>query len=213
MMQSTMTSNIITSIEQQKNSDERFSVFIDGEFAFGISFFDMYNLGLKVGDVISEERMREIEEVTDTEKCKRYAELLVSRKMYTKKELCDKMKLKGFSATAISGTMSVLEEYGYINDRAYAEIFCREYSKKYGEHHIRYTLKQKGISAELIDEFCDGMDNRDTLTALIRKKLTSANPDRKEKDRIIRMFAAKGFSYDDIKSSLELLTEESDFFE
>ena len=208
-----MKNNIITSIEQQKNSDERFSVFIDGEFAFGISFFDIYNLGLKVGDVITEERMIEIEEVTATEKCKRYAELLVSRKMYTKKELIDKMKLKGFSATAISGTISILEEYGYVNDRAYAEMYCREYSKKYGEHHIRYNLKQKGISPDLIDEFCGEIDNTDVLTGLIRKKLTSPNPDRKERDRIIRMFAAKGFSYDDIKSSLELLTEERDFFE
>ena len=79
-----MKNNIITSIEQQKNSDERFSVFIDGEFAFGISFFDLYNLGLKVGDIVDDDMMKTIEEVTDTEKCKRYAELLISKKMYSK---------------------------------------------------------------------------------------------------------------------------------
>ena len=67
-------------------SKDRFSVFIDGEFAFGISDFDLYNLKIRVGDTIDEYRMKEIENVISVDKCKNYAVNLVSKKMYTKKE-------------------------------------------------------------------------------------------------------------------------------
>ena len=75
--------NIITDIKPQVNSTSRFSVFIDGEFAFGISDFDLYTLRLSKGDEITEEKMAEIEDVISIDKCKNYAVDLVSRKMYT----------------------------------------------------------------------------------------------------------------------------------
>ena len=74
--------NIITDIVPQVNSPSRFSVFIDGEFSFGISDFDLYNLRLSKGDEITEEKMAEIESIIDIDKCKNYAIDLVSRKMY-----------------------------------------------------------------------------------------------------------------------------------
>ena len=78
-----MKQNKITSIEVQKKQRGRFSVYIDGEFSFGISDIDLYNLNLAVGDVVTEEQMQLIEETIDTQKCRDYAVNLVSRKMYT----------------------------------------------------------------------------------------------------------------------------------
>lgn len=208
-----MKNNIVTSIEQQAKSDDRYSVFIDNEFAFGISDFDLYNLKIRVGDHIDEERLKLIENVISVDKCKNYATNLVSKKMYTKKEITDKMLNKGFSNTAVSEVVSILEEYGYIDDRVYAELYVREYMKKYGVKKLSYNLKLKGISDDLINEFCTNIDNNEELLKLIKSKIRTDINDRKEFDRIVRQFLAKGFEFEQIKKCLHLLKEESDYID
>lgn len=205
--------NRITSIEQQKNADDRYSVFIDGEFAFGICDFDLYSLKLRVGDEISEEKRLEIENVIDTEKCKNYAVGLVAKKMYSKKEIREKLTRKGFTLTAISGVVSILEEYGYINDEYFAKLFIETYMKKYGINKIKYELKLKGISDEIIEENLKDFENDEYLLELIKTKTRGKVVDRELCGKIIRSFAAKGFEFDKIKSCLSKITEDVDDFE
>ena len=205
-----MKNNIVTSIEQQVKSDDRYSVFIDGEFAFGISDFDLYTLKIRVGDVIDDKRLAEIENVISVDKCKNYAVGIVSRKMYTKKEITEKMLGKGFTNTAVSEVVAILEEYGYIDDRVYAELYVREYMKKYGARKLSYNLKLKGINEDLIKEYCADLDNCNDLLKLIKSKIRGDIDDRKEYDRIVRQFLSKGFEYDDIKHCLDTIKEGCD---
>jgi len=200
--------NIITDIVPQVNSDSRFSVFIDGEFAFGISDFDLYTLRLSKGDEITEEKMAEIESLIDIDKCKNYAIELVSRKMYTEKEIRTKMLQKEFSQTAIDNVIDILKEYGYINDEAYATIYCEHYMLKYGVKKIAFDLKQKGVSSEIIENVTSGVKNDDTLEELIRKKVGGKELDYKEYSKTVRYFLSKGFEYEDIQSILNKLRDE-----
>ncbi len=201
-------SNIITDIRPQVNSVSRFSVFIDGEFAFGISDFDLYNLRLSKGDEISEEKMAEIESIIDIDKCKNYAIDLVARKMYTEKEIRDKMKLKGFSYTAIDNVTDILKEYGYINDEAYAKIYCEHYMKKYGIKKLAFELKNKGVSADVIENAVAGVENSDTLEELIKKRIAGKELDVKEYSKTVRYFLSKGFEYEQIASVLNKMRDD-----
>ena len=201
--------NIITDIVPQVNSASRFSVFIDGEFAFGISDFDLYTLRLSKGDEITEEKMAEIESVIDIDKCKNYAIDLVSRKMYTEKEIRVKMKQKEFSQTAIDNVVDILKEYGYINDEAYATIYCEHYMQKYGVKKLEFELKNKGVSSEIIENALLGVKNDDTLEEMIRKKVGTKELDFKEYSKIVRHFLSKGFEYDAIQEILNKLRDEN----
>ena len=208
-----MKNNIVTKIEPQVKSSDRFSVFIDNEFAFGISDFDLYTLKIRVGDVIDENRLLEIENVINIDKCKNYAINLVSKKMYTKKEITDKMRQKGFSSTAISEVISLLEEYAYIDDNVYANLYVREYLKKYGSKKLAYNLKIKGISDDIIKEVLIDFDNKNELYELIRKKINSSLNDQKEYARVVRQFLSKGFDYEDIKYCLDSLKSRREDFD
>ncbi len=205
--------NCITDIQQQKNSSDRYSVFIDGNFAFGICDFDLYTLKLRIGDILTDEKIAEIEELVDTEKCKNYAVALVSRRMYSKKEITDKMISKGFSLTAVSGVISVLEEYGYINDDFFTSMYIETYMKKYGLHKIRYELKNKGIDENIIDKHLTSFQNDEYLLKLIQQKLRGKTLDKELTAKLIRSFAAKGFEYEKIKLCLRKFTEDVDEFE
>ena len=205
--------NEITDIQQQKNSTDRYSVFIDGEFAFGICDFDLYTLKLRIGDILSDERIREIEKIIDTDKCKNYAVALVSKKMYSKKEITDKMKNRGYSLTAISNVISILEEYGYINDEFFTSAFVETYMKKYGIHKIRYELKNKGVDDEIVNKYLCNFENDENLFELIKQKTRGKVLDRDLCGKLIRSFVSKGFEYEKIKSCLSKLTEDVDDFE
>lgn len=193
----------VTSIEEQKNNPDRFSVFLDGEFSFGISGIDLFNLGIRLGMEIDDEFMSKIEETIDFKKCLDYATGLVSRKMYSRKEIMDKMFLKGFTDTAVKGTLDILEEYGYINDEVYATVFCEYKSQKYGVNKLRYDLRQKGINEDIINNVLENVQSSDALYELVKKKLSNKDIDRKEIDKVIRNAASKGFAYDDIKECID----------
>ena len=201
--------NIITDIVPQVNSPSRFSVFIDGEFSFGISDFDLYTLRLSKGDEITEEKMAEIESVISVDKCKNYAVELVSRKMYTEKEIRTKMISKEFSQTAIDSVVDILKEYGYINDEAYATIYCEHYMQKYGVKKLEYELKQKGVNSEIIENALLGVKNDDTLEEMIRKKVGTKELDYKEYSKTVRYFLSKGFEYEKIQDILNRLRDEA----
>ena len=208
-----LKNNLITDIVQQKNQADRFSVYIDNEFAFGICDFDLYTLKLKVGDVIDDDQRQLIDEVIDVEKCKKYATGLVSKKMYSKKEIFDKLKQKGFSLTSVSGVISILEEYGYVNDDYYASLYIENYLKKYGIHKIRFNLLQKGIDADIIEKKLENFKNDQYLEEMIKKKIGDKEINREMYAKIVRSFASKGFEFDKIKACLLKIAGEVDDFE
>ena len=105
----------VTDIQLQKNTPGRYSVFLDGEFSFGISDIDLYNLGIKVGMEIDDKFMELIEETVDFKKCLDYGTELISRKMYSEKELKDKLSLRGYTDSAIKSTIEKLYPLFYVS--------------------------------------------------------------------------------------------------
>ena len=55
---------IVTEIKQQKKDKSRYSVYIDGEFAFGLIMDDILYFKLKEGEEIPEEKYRYIMDTT-----------------------------------------------------------------------------------------------------------------------------------------------------
>ena len=53
---------IVTSIKQQKKDKERYNIFIDGEFAFGLIMEDILYFKIKEGYEISEEKYNYIKD-------------------------------------------------------------------------------------------------------------------------------------------------------
>lgn len=204
--------SIITAIEQQKRMEGRFNVYLDGEFAFGISDADLLGLGLFCGQELSAERIDEILASLDESRCRDYATELVAKRMYTKKEIIRKMQEKGYLKTAIQSTVAVLEEYGYLNDEVYAELYLQQYGKKYGVFKLKYDLKAKGIDEALLDKCLEGFDNSEELLELLGQKFSKRAPSYEEKAKLLRSFVAKGFSYEAVKNAIDRLWGEENEF-
>lgn len=145
------------------------------------------------------------------EQTKEKALRLLEFRNHTKKELERKLKVFGANEENIEKVTVFLQEYGLINDREYAKRFACDLQnlKKYGKNRIKNELFAKGISPEFVDEAIGELDDdyEDTLKELIKKRL-KGDFEQKNKDRTIRYFIYRGYSFDEIKRIIAELENE-----
>ncbi len=137
-----------------------------------------------------------------------YSLRLIEFRDRTQKELCDKLKEKGYSENDIDDEIEFLKSYGYINDARFAEHYIHDAInlKKWGKIRIRTELIRKGIDRDIIDDsieeaFLDIEDDRVFSQMQIRFK-NSDFSNIKERTRIFNFFMRRGFSAEEIKGAM-----------
>ena len=200
--------NKITDLIQQTNHSDRFSVYINGNFSFGISELDLLKFSLKVGNELSDDELDEILCTIDETKCQDYANSLVCARMYTKRELSRKLSGKSFSDDVISRVLKKLEEYGYVDDKAYTELYISEMKQKFGLYKLKQKLYEKGISSDIIEHCLNDLDNADVAVSYLRIKFRNQTIGVDEKQKALRFLAQKGFAYDDAYDAIRTYMEE-----
>lgn len=202
----------ITKIEQQKNNKNRWSVFIDGEFAFGINGEEVYDFKLSVGKDINMEEIEKMLIEKEYSKAKDAALNFLSFKARSEKEVRDKLLIKEYNETIINRVIEFLKRYEYINDEKYAKSFVKDgiKLKNVGRKKLIYDLRQKGIKTEIIDHVLDNtdLDEINNVLKLIDKKISNKDElDLKNKQRIYHFLIRKGFSYEIIRKAFDIYFE------
>ena len=147
------------------------------------------------------------------EKALRRAGYILSRRSYSKQELFDKLCEKGESESDAAYAVARLAELSVLNDEAYARAILENYSARgYGIHRVRQELVKRGIPRDMVgDILCDTPDPTDNICTLIKNKLRSKDPDRKEVKRITDFLARRGYSYDEISPALRKTISKDEF--
>lgn len=71
---------------------------------------------------------------------------LLARREHSRRELLDKLALRGFQRNEVEVVIDALAEHNWQNDARYAECFVRDrIGKGYGPIRIAYELQQRGI--------------------------------------------------------------------
>lgn len=195
--------NIITKIEIGKRNKERVNIYIDDEFAFSLSAEIVYKENLARKQVIDVEKLTRLAREDEFMKCKSSALKIVERSYKTEKEIFNKLITKEYSKESINRTIEFLREYNLINDRNYVKMYVKDKLKSQGKNKIKYNLKRKGISDELIIEELSKIDDEDSKNGAIilaQKKYNELK--RRESDqyklsqKLYRFLISKGYNYD-----------------
>lgn len=201
----------ITDIQKQKHNSKRYSVFVDGEFAFGLDEVDVLYYKLLNCDEISEEKFNYIKENVVFAKARDTAVKYLSFKARTEKEIVLKLREKEFSDDVIERVCELLKKYDYIDDYKYAGSFLRDKFnlKGFGANRIKFELKQRGVSSEIIEQvFLENeIDEAQKAAELIERKYGVFEFDIKEKRRIEGFLARKGFSFSIIGEAFDIIKE------
>jgi len=193
----------ITKIEVQKRNKERVNLFLDGEYAFSISAELVYKEGLKVNKEINFEETKALAENESFIRCKESALRSIEKAYKTEKEIRDKLKLKGYEDNAIDYSIKFLKKYNFLNDKNYAKAFIKDKLNSMGSQKIKYSLIQKGISREIIDEELYDLDKENEKSIafnIAKKKLNlikgKESDNYKISGKLFRYLISKGYSAD-----------------
>lgn len=209
--------NIITKIEVGKRNKERVNIYIDNEYAFSISAELVYKENIKVKDEINVERLKKLADEDNYIKCKNSALKIIERTYKSEKELRDKLVLKGYDDHIIKLTINFLREYNLLNDTNYAKMYVKDRSRNQGKNKIKYTLIQKGIDENIIEEELNKIDKDEIKEvayemALKKYRVLSKreNDNYKLTQKLYRFLMGKGYDYDLIKDVVKSIVKSED---
>lgn len=194
----------ITKIEPQKRNLKRVSVYIDGDFAFGVGMEVAYTCDLKEGKEIDSKFVESVIKKEEQFRANNYALSLLSFRARSEKEIRDRMLQKGYELSVIENTVQYLKEQRYVNDREFAEAFIKDKAElsHYGRNRIKTELLKKGIPKEMIDELIEATIQTDTeyetARELAESKMKSYQKDKKDSQyrKLSGYLLRKGYSYD-----------------
>lgn len=203
----------ITDIEPQRNI-KRVNIFIDGNFAFGLTVDLRFKYGLHIDDEITQDFIDNILKAEEQVKVTEHALNLLSYRQRSEKEIIAALNRKGYEETYIQHTLEYLKRNKFIDDYAFANSFIKDKQNLngYGSVRIKFELMKKGISKDIIEAtlVLEEDEEFDIAMLIALKKLKSYEG--QDKNAIYRKLGGflqrKGYSYDIVSKILRELLKD-----
>lgn len=134
----------------------------------------------------------------ETEQIKSACLRLLTRREHSKKEIRDKLTIKGFDQSRVTEVIDDLSSRNWQNDARYAENYARFRSRKgFGPIRIVYELRQQGIDTEAAESALTSVTN--DWAAILEETYFKKYPDPKpfdvnERGKRLRFLLQRGFS-------------------
>lgn len=196
----------ITKIECQKNKN-KFNLFVDGQFYSGVLKETAIANNFFVGKKISPEMLNQIIIESDSKQAFNKASDYLATRLHTKFELKGKLLKKGYNLQAIDLALQKLEEYGYLNDANFVQIYVQSQSGL-SKQLLTNKLLSKGIDKNIIYNVLSTLDTNQELNNAIRqteKYLKNKNY-LDVKDKLYAHLIRKGFKHDIINKAIKQVT-------
>ena len=162
----------ITKIECQKNKN-KFNLFVDGQFYSGLLKETAIANNFFVGKKMQQSQLDDILLQSEAKQAFNKASDYLSTRLHTKHELKIKLCKRQYSKQAIELALQKLEEYGYINDASFADLFV-EANSSLSKQMIINKLLEKGIDKDIIDAALCNVSLADvSIFQLILSRLSS----------------------------------------
>lgn len=172
-----------------------------------------YNI--KADTEMADARFAEFLADSDKTAAKNYLFGMLSRGQKTEKEARIRLYQKGFRKESVVGAIELAKQYKYICDGSFAENYVEQNREGKGAYRIKSELKQKGVPDEIAEDATEGLAESEVSAAMgIAARLAAGKDmrDQKNKEKVMRQLAMRGFSYETIKDALASLgTDTSDF--
>ena len=145
-------------------------------------------------------------------RAKRRAMYLLGAKPYSEQGLYKKL-LENYPQSVCESVVSLMKEYGYLDDREYARRYSHHLicTKHFGKRKAFYEMKMKGLDDEIIREALGEYDDEEIcgqITELLRKKYAEKLADREQRQKVTAALARRGYSFSDIKAAIEQVLRE-----
>jgi len=187
----------ITALKQQKRDHQRVNVYLDGEFAFGLT--RIVAAWLEVGQKIGDEKIAQLRTEESREKAYQRAINYLSYRPRSETEIRRNLVKNDVSDNLIEDVLERLRQSGLVNDAEFAQAWVENRSemRPRGQRALAYELRQRGIDHQIIDQTLESVDEgeqayRAALMRVRRFKNLEWNDFRK---KMCSYLAQRGFNY------------------
>jgi len=202
----------VTRLEPQKKNPQRLNVYLDGEFAFGIS--RAAAPWLAEGNQLSQEKINDLQEKDQFEGAYQRAINFLSYRVRSEKEIRQNLIKHQTPDDIVEKVVTRLRDASLVNDRDFAAQWVenRVRFKPRGKRALSSELFQKGIRNEIIEETLSGLDEEELAYQCARSKLSKYH-NLEEKvfhKKLSGLLTRRGFPYHIIKDVVGSLWNETE---
>ncbi len=202
----------VTAIKAQKRNRQRVNIYLDGEFAFGLSRFVAG--WLETGRKLTEAEITKLQEQDTYEVAFQKALQFISHRPRSVEETRRRLSEKGFSDEVVENTLEKLLDKKYLNDPDFARqwIENRNEFRPRSNRLLAYELRLKGVAdkdiTQALEEF--GGDQDDLAYRAGIKKARKCRHETKFdfQKKVGGFLSRRGFHYGIVKPAVERLWKE-----
>lgn len=201
----------ITSLVAQKRNAQRVSVYLDGEYAFGLGA--ALAVGLSVGQTLTADEIAALQERDSVERAYTKALRYLSYRPRSEQEVARYLERKGVEDKIHHQVLARLRSKGFVDDAEFAQLWVenRETFRPRGRRALRHELRQKGVEREVVESALSGVNEEEGAARVARKVLSRyVGLDKKTfYRRLLGCLQRRGFAYGVSRRMVDTLWEET----
>jgi regulatory protein len=203
----------ITSIKQQVKRADRYSLYVEGKYAFSLSESVLLDSKLAGGQEIDEAQLADYKKLSQDDKAYGNALRYSAMRPHSTWEMQQYFRRKAIEEPVAERIIERLTRIGLVDDLAFARswVASRHLLKDVSNRRLLMELRQKQVPSTIIEQVLseDEVDERQSLRELIIKKRSQLKY-RDDPTKLMQYLARQGFGYDDIKAMLLAIDEEEE---
>lgn len=200
----------ITALEQQKRNKERVSVFLDGEFAFGLHY--EVAAGLRVGQELSDDAITQLQDQETLSQAKQSAFHYLSYRPRSVAEVRRNLLGKDYDEVVVETIINDLIERDYLDDEEFAAYWVeqRESFKPRSRYALRQELYEKGVSRAIISRAVKDVDESEAARRAAERRAYRWSDYSEDdfREKMIPYLRRRGFNYHIAKTTTETVWRE-----
>lgn len=188
----------ITAIKRQKRNPHRVNIYLEDEFAFGLS--RIVAGWLDVGQELDDEKIISLQAEDEQEVAYQRILKFISHRIRTEDEIRRNLIKHKVQSRVINDVLQKLRRNGMVNDKQFAKSWVENRNEFRPRAHrmLTYELRQKGITDEIISQTLDSIISDEELAFKaaqnqVRKYKELEWPNFRRK--LSGFLARRGFSY------------------
>lgn len=190
----------ISALKFQRRNGERVSVYLDGEYAFGLPATEAVRL--RLGQVVSDAETATLQALDERQRAYDQALRFLGHRPRSRAEMEQYMRRKLVPQEVMSDVLVRLEEAGYLDDEAFARFWVenRQRFRPRSQRALNYELHLKGVGRGIVEGVVGDQDDEAAAWQAIEGRLTTWNGLSFDELRrkVTGMLARRGFAYETI---------------
>jgi regulatory protein len=200
----------ITALQVQKRNHQRVNVYLDGEFAFGLS--RIVAAWLEVGQELSEAKIDQLMAEDGREVAYQQALKFLNYRPRSISDVRRNLEEHEFPKDIIEGILERLRQAGMLDDTRFAENWIENRSefRPRSRRALALELRQRGLDQETIQQALEEVDDEEAAYQAALKQTRKLKTDDWSVFRVklSSFLARRGFQYGVISSTVQRVWQE-----